>query len=1699
MKAPPVPRIDERRKAQFLAELQERARTWIPGWAFADVEGDFGHALLEIAARFDSEVSERLDGAGEKMRRGFLDWLAIRGEAARPARMPVVFQMADAATQAALAVAPVRLQADAAGSPVIFETEEDVRVVPGRLDVVVGVDAAQDAFYLPPPGLSDLKPLEQVPVQWQLKSFAAAKAPKLQLDPEAGLVVDMIVEAGGGQYRLTGVDNGIVTIEPQLAAALQPQTLVRKVTTFAPFDGITRNRQEHALYIGHMDLLNIDAEATIDVIGATGLQTGIEWQYWGKIGDSDAGWQTLDVLRPDPAKPNAVLLKKGKGAVEPKQIGDVNSRWIRAYTKKVDGPDPLLQVDALRIRVNYSATLPTCPNDGAVKFQSPAADGMANTTPLVLENTFFPLGPEPRQFDAFYLGSQEAFSKKNAGVQLCFKMAEPSFSVLSYLRAGIQPEEFVAGVAADSYLHLLEFDPTQPSLTPFRNREPLRPPSPGPSGVAIDGPPVVLDPEPTFPLPMWRDGANNYIAVTAKNAVWIWKEDTVTKPNSGWESAGEIDVSLLTNAGAGIDALVHLDTGAGHLFALIDTTLFVRDLSDPNAIWQIVETKTATNHVVQLKTIAPILIEATDLGGGNLNTGLVGVDKNNKLFGIALSGTPLAGTCKELLNSVAWTIAPAAVRSSRFTGNDIVVVAIGKDQPNGKILSCIADSDFNPADDTSADLNAQEVTGNSIDVNLSAGRLTFVTVLRIDSNISALAAWSPFDPDSEPVPLFTTKIPGSVGKPIGAPTLLPHHVIVPTTSSQVIVAPFDATGRKELKTPLVTALVTSQTSDQLVPGDQVAIPVQTNVPTHELQEVGAGVVHGGETLFEFHLKSIDDDVFVYRTSGTEFTSAVKPSALDELTIDASDDVTTEDSILLIKVEDTPAKLYYVTKVVGKTATLDRALEVKDPNNPPADVTYQVPESTRAQLLPLLDLDPVAGDWNAALLNSTSLMFPEADPEFQHGTAFQLGVYLGHPQLVVLADPWVTPPPEDGAGKVTFIVDSSVGDWIPQLGNKFTNPELSWEYWNGKGWWILPITFDNTQDLKSTGTVRFTVPDDIASSDWAGKTNFWIRARLIGGDYGHEKVTIKTTVNGNVTEQTIDRSTEGVHPPSVLKLEIFYQVSTPVLPTYVLAQDSGSILDQSDANSTEGAIVEAFVPLSLMLDRLSGKVSPTTADAATTQPEDECQGASAATLTRRSLFIGLDATVSEAPVNVLLLVDKEHDHTAFAPMTIEALVAGRFKPIVADDATRALGESGVLSLSFAVPPTLSDLFGQTRTWLRLTPKAVAGDWLPSLRGAYLNAVFAGATETLTRELVGSSDGSPNLTLRLARPPLLQNTLELRVREPLGEEERDALVKLDANLVLSNVEGLAGDWVWWKQVIDPDDEGPAARVYALDEATGEIRFGDGIHGRIPPIGRDAIVAFRYSRTEPGSATSTTVPGNLITARTPLNLVSPVESVESVTAADQSAGGAPPESDERVLRFGFARLRHRGRAVTAGDIEDLALESSPDIAQARAIIKRGYIRLVVVMKGKNPTPNAAQVRELRRFLLASAPLALSAPRALRIEGPRIRRLRIELELLIETLDYAGQVSQWVKDQFATFFDSATGGIDKDGWALGLNPSEEDIAFVLINAPNLEGIGNIHRLENLGDGVEQPWPDNVGPTEIVMLDDDPVRIQFETAEVAV
>lgn len=1690
MRVSPSPRLEQRRQKEFEAELMERARAWIPQWALTEDEPDFGRALLKIAARFSSEVAERLDRAGEKMQRGFLDWLAVRGVAARPARMPVVLKLADTAPDPVLAVAPVRMQADTEGAPVVFETETDVCLLPGQLQAIVACDGASDAFYLPPPGLSDLKPLEPLPTQWQLKSFAAAGAKKLQLDPDTGLAPDMIVEAAGKQYKITQADKDIVTIDPPLAGGLSQGQVVNKVTSFAPFDGAARNWQEHALYLGDADLLNIEAEAKIEVVGANGIGDDVTWQYW--TGD-EKGWQPLKLA--DHQTSGGVVLQKPKGAIETNKIKEISSRWIRGY-KKVATGKPYRTNGELGLRINSSDCDKklkdlTCDDVGNVP--SPAAEAMANTTPLVLDTPFFPLGKEPKQFDAFYLGSQEAFSKKKAEVQLCFQMADLSFAALSTVTVD-QPTpgtSIIAGVGQDRFLHLLQFNPATRALTKFHDREPLQPPSPAFLGATPStSNPVALDSRPPWRLPMWTEssffGPELLIAVSAGSDIWLWGEFLNVPTLSGWLSLGPLPPTAATGSPSAVDGLVYLDGLSPKIVALRDGTLYVRDWLSTGQ-WQQIDTLDGGNTVT-LKSIVPVLV---DNGFGQLVTstsaGMVGVSDANDLYSV-----DTAGVCTLRTNGFSIELRPAAFKDASG------LTVVGVDSSDSTKLMAFQD---NPATTVTEDIPSHADVAGAIEVMLRNGDLHFLASAKGTAS-SYLVDWTPFGSPATPM---ESDIPAEVGQVAGAPSALPHDVIIPGANADLLVADFDVTRQKVENATIETGIVVPDSSPTLAVNDVIAREGSSPPESHVV--TGSGLTQTGETFYpiDSDFTTASGTLWAYRQAAPLSGTFANP---DQLTLDASDHETAQGSFLRIGAQ------FFKVQSLDKTVDPWVATISSPGGGPmptPGATGYLSPITIDARIAPFMRLDPNpngSGDWDVDLLQRTELSFPNEQPNRQRGKAFS---FVGNnPVVVVLGQPFQQPVNVPA----TFIVNAAVGTWARLLGDTSANPELSWEYWNGKGWWKLPIQLDATSNLKSSGALEFQIPDDIAATDWSGKTNFWIRARLVGGDYGREKVTVTTTTNGNVSQQTVDRSSEGIRAPQVLKLHIFYRICEPSIPTYVLTQDSGSIRDQSDANRTGGALVEAFVPLGVMLARLS---QPATQDKTPAEAPPECgcnselavapaapatpAGVDSAAIpsdTGRSLFIGFDKPLSQQPVNVLLLVEQEREHGKFAPMKVEPLIGDRLVPIVANDTTRALGESGLLSMSFAVGPTARELFGQSLFWLRLTPAAAdsAADWKPTLRGAYLNAVWASATETMTRELVGSSEGAPNLTLHLARPPLLDNTLKLRVKEPLGEEQRAALLRQDKNSVLSTVEGLPGDWVLWNQVPDPGDEAPDRRVYALDESDGEIRFGDGQHGAIPPIGADSIVAFSYKRTEPGTPGSTDVPANSITARTQLGLVSPVPTVEAAFAADQAAGGAAPEPAERVVRFGSARLRHRGRAVTPRDLEDLALQSSPKIAQAHCVVRPSYVKLVLVMRGNNPAPNAAEVRELRRLLLAAAPANLAAPQVLRIQGPDVRTLRIELNLTIAELDYSGEVARDAKQRVKDLFDVATGGIAKDGWQLGESPQASDIAYVLSDVLRLDGIEDVQLVEIGSDGKQRAWPTSLKPTELTVLSEDPVRIQFTVVE---
>jgi hypothetical protein len=200
----PRPRVDPRRQPEIFAELRERAGVALPGRSPVDADKDWIAALLQIAARLSSEVTRRLDRVPQKNVHNFFDWIGVRGRAARAARLVAIFRRAPKAGPLIIQ-SRVRLQASTDDAPVIFETEQDLRILPGNLQTLVAVDSTADQIYLPPPGLLDPTVIAPPAIARKLKSLAAAGSDTIQVTPAVELAKADVLAVGGQQYRVSEV------------------------------------------------------------------------------------------------------------------------------------------------------------------------------------------------------------------------------------------------------------------------------------------------------------------------------------------------------------------------------------------------------------------------------------------------------------------------------------------------------------------------------------------------------------------------------------------------------------------------------------------------------------------------------------------------------------------------------------------------------------------------------------------------------------------------------------------------------------------------------------------------------------------------------------------------------------------------------------------------------------------------------------------------------------------------------------------------------------------------------------------------------------------------------------------------------------------------------------------------------------------------------------------------------------------------------------------------------------------------------------------------------------------------------------------------------------------------------------------------------------------------------------------------------
>jgi len=219
-----------------------------------------------------------------------------------------------------------------------------------------------------------------------------------------------------------------------------------------------------------------------------------------------------------------------------------------------------------------------------------------------------------------------------------------------------------------------------------------------------------------------------------------------------------------------------------------------------------------------------------------------------------------------------------------------------------------------------------------------------------------------------------------------------------------------------------------------------------------------------------------------------------------------------------------------------------------------------------------------------------------------------------------------------------------------------------------------------------------------------------------------------------------------------------------------------------------------------------------------------------------------------------------------------------------------------------PPALTDPAQEHRviTWLRVrtAPNAPA-----AFQWAGINAALVEQWARVTDEALPNGNGEPDQTCRLQHAPVIQDSVRIHVHTAA-----DVTTWRPVDDLLA-----AGPEVPVEDALLPPGTSPAkpapSERFTVEPESGEVRFGDGSHGRRPP--RGALLRADYDATQGREGNVSA--GAIKTGELPAGL--------KVTNPVRTWGGAEAETEKEAAQAIPRQLRHRDRLVSAEDFRDVA----------------------------------------------------------------------------------------------------------------------------------------------------------------------------------
>ncbi len=578
------------------------------------------------------------------------------------------------------------------------------------------------------------------------------------------------------------------------------------------------------------------------------------------------------------------------------------------------------------------------------------------------------------------------------------------------------------------------------------------------------------------------------------------------------------------------------------------------------------------------------------------------------------------------------------------------------------------------------------------------------------------------------------------------------------------------------------------------------------------------------------------------------------------------------------------------------------------------------------------------------------------------------------------------------------------DFIRPEPQRVSITNVYWEYWNGRGWVKLSLNenqdelFQSDDGEDKTISMSFNCPEDICETIVNNHTNYWIRVRVV-----------------NIRNQYAPFSI--YNSPWIEDMSLNFQFLKAVPVNSCIIYNNLEYVDESFNILNEKYLFRPF------------KAFDNPADV---------------------FYLGFDAPPLKGPISTFFSINSKN-FKELPPLSWQYLGSDGWQRLDTLDNTNNLARTGIVM--FTGPDDFAEqtILGRKLYWIRILRESDIKYGFPEVKCILTNTMEVTQQETVAGELLECCD-TFGREYKLKRCPIIQEEIWVNELDKLSTEEMKELSeKIPEGIEIEkDYTGEINEfWVKWTPTDNLADLSPKDRHYVINRSNGKIQFGDGKNGKEPVQSGIHGVKVKYFV---GGGNKGNVDANSISVS-----YQKIAFVEKVFNPKPSFGGHEAETNEEAINRWPHIIKHRNKAVTAGDFECLAIEAARNIKKVRCLpctnvdisAETGHVILAVYMGDLGEEAFIITKEQVESYIAKRCSATIALPGRIHI----IEAVKLEYSIfavvITNDMEMVVPIELEAVDKLKKFLDPLEGNLDKKGWEIGQYP-HESVIYPLLKSIN-------------------------------------------------